>query len=376
MIGAGAMARAHSYGYRAAPLIWALPAEPRLIVLCSRDRAKAEQVAGVLGFGDVTTDWLAAVQRPDVDIVDICTPPGLHADVIAAAAAAGKAVICEKPLAATLADAERAAAAASSAGVLSAIAFNYRRLPAVALMHRMIKNGAVGRPRLLRCSWLSDEFGDPGTSFDWRFERETGGSTVADIGSHLIDLAEWMVGPVTQACAQAATYTPVRADGDQLRGTDVEDSVSALLRFGDGVLGTLECSKVCLGRPCDFTIEVNGTDGTIAFDYARLNELRFGSFAPDRSLYGLRTIRAEEPVHPYASRWWSPGQGVGYGASFVNQAGELLSAWPDGPWAPDLETGLRVQRVCSAIEDSARRGQWCQVAEQAQQPAREQARFP
>jgi predicted dehydrogenase len=363
VVGSGAMARAHAYGYTAAQLMWSLPAGPRLVVLCGRDAARTQHTARVLGFGDHTTDWRQAVERADVDIVDICTPPGAHADAIIAAAAAGKAVICEKPLAAALSDAAAATDAVRAAGVLHAIGFNYRRLPAIALMRQMIADGAIGTPQLWRSSWLSDEFSDVSTPFDWRFDRQMGASTVADLGSHLIDLAEWMIGPIAEVCGQSQTFTPFRrqADGAGLTRVSVDESSSALLQFAGGARGTFEVSKTCVRHPCDFTVEVNGTEGTLIFEYARLNELRYGSARDPRSVYGMRTIRAEDPVHPYAAHWWPIGQGIGYGASFVNTAAELLAAWPDGPWVPDLQTGLRVQLVCAAIESSAADRRWLRV---------------
>jgi predicted dehydrogenase len=362
VIGGGTMARAHAYGYAAAPLTWSLPARPRLAVLCGRSAARTAQAARDLGFGDYATDWRRAIERPDVDIVDICTPPGVHAEVIAAAAAAGKAVICEKPLTTALGDAVAAVAAVRAAGVLNAIGFNYRRLPAIALMHQMIGDGLIGTPRLWRGTWLSDEFCDPDTPFDWRFDRELGGSTVADLGSHLVDLAEWMTGPVTAVSAQSRTFTAVRPrPGGGHAAVTVDDASSALLEFAGGARGTFEVAKTCPRRPCDFTLEVNGSDGTLIFDYARLNELWHGAAGEPRSRYGVTRIRAEEQSHPYAAHGWPIGQGAGYGESFVNQAGELLAAWPDGPWVPDLGTGLRVQQVCTAIETSARDRRWCPV---------------
>lgn len=363
VVGTGSMARAHAYGYTAAPLLWALSARPSLVVLCGRHAAATERTARVLGFADHTTDWRRAVERADVDIVDICTPPGAHAEVILAAAAAGKAVICEKPLTASLADAVAAVDAVTSAGVLNEIGFNYRRLPAIALMQQMIADGTIGTPQLWRSTWLSDEFSDVSIPFDWRFDREMGASTIADLGSHLIDLAEWMIGPIAEVCGQSQTFSPFRqqADGDGLTRVSVDESSSALLQFAGTARGTFEVSKTCVRHPCDFTVEVNGTEGTLLFEYARLNELRYGSASEPRSVYGMRTIRAEDPGHPYAAHWWPIGQGVGYGASFVNTAAELLAAWPDGPWVPDLRTGLRVQQVCAAIESSAADRRWLRV---------------
>jgi predicted dehydrogenase len=363
VVGTGTMAKAHAYGYTAAALMWSLPIRPRLVVLCGRDAARTERTAQVLGFGDHATDWRRAIERADVDIVDICTPPGAHAEVIKAAAGAGKAVICEKPLTASLADAVAAVDAVRSAGVLHSVGFNYRRLPAIALMQQMVADGKVGTPQLWRSTWLSDEFSDASTPFDWRFDREMGGSTIADLGSHLVDLAEWMVGPITEVCGQSQTFTALRplAGGDGQARVSVDESSSALLQFAGGARGTFEVSKTCVRHPCDFTVEVNGTAGTLIFEYARLNELRYGSANEPRSVYGMKTIRAEDPVHPYAAQWWPIGQGIGYGASFVNTAAELLAAWPEGPWLPDLRTGLRVQQVCAAIESSAANRRWSSV---------------
>ena len=231
-------------------------------------------------------------------------------------------------------------------------------------MQQMVAEGRIGTPRLWRSSWLSDEFSDPSMPFDWRFDQQMGASTIADLGSHLIDLAEWMVGPITDVCGQSQIVTPVRreAQGDGQVRVTVDESSSALLQFAGGARGTFEVSKTCVRHPCDFTVEVNGSDGTMIFEYARLNELRYGTSAEPRNIYGMHTIRAEDPVHPYAAQWWPIGQGVGYEASFVNSAAELLAAWPGGPWVPDLRTGLQVQRVCAAIESSVAERRWISVA--------------
>jgi predicted dehydrogenase len=364
VVGYGAMGKAHAYGYTAAPVIRSRGVRPRLSVMSGRNEQAVRAAAGALGFAAWTTDWRELVASPEVDVVDICTPPGTHAEIIQAAAAAGKAVICEKPLAVLLADGEAAVAAAARSSVLGAIGFNYRYLPAVALMHQLIAGGEIGEVLLWRGSWLSDEFLDPAIPFDWRFDAALGGSTIADLGSHLIDLAEWMVGPVAQVCAQSSTFTtqrPAGLAGTGTRPVGVDEASSALLRFAGGAAGVLEVARTCARRPCDFTVEVNGTRGTLSFTYARLNELQLGRVDDSDRFYGMRTIRAEHPTHPYAADWWAIGQGVGYGASFVNFLGGLLSSWPDGPWLPDLATGLRVQRVCAAMEASAAGRDWVAV---------------
>lgn len=366
IVGYGMMGKAHCYGYTLAPQIRALGVRPRLRLISGRDRAAVERAAALFGVDRAVTDWREVIESPDVDIVDVCTPPGTHPEIVEAAAAAGKAVLCEKPLAADYAGGLRAADAVRRAGVPAAIGFNYRRLPALSLMKRMIDEGRIGRPRLWRGLWLSDEFLDPEVPFDWRFERRQGASTIADLGAHLIDLARWMVGEIDSVSAQSQTFTTTRADpngGEPRREVDVDEASSALLQFRDGARGVFETAKTCARRPCDFVVEVNGTSGTLRFDYARLNELWFGGGTEPAELYGVRRIRAEHPVHPETGGWWPIGQGVGYGASFVNQAAALLEQWPNGEWTPGLDTGLAVQATCEAIERAAAQRRWVDVAE-------------
>lgn len=359
IVGYGLMGRAHAYGYEIAPRVRDLPVRPRVRAISGRNAAAVAAAAERYGIPESTTDWDELVSRDDVDLVDVCTPPGTHAEIVAAAAAAGKAVLCEKPLAADYRAARAAADSVHAAGVLNAVGFNYRRLPAIALLKRMVDEGAVGEVMLWRAAWQSDEFFDPAVPFDWRFERAMGASSIADLGAHLIDLALWVVGDIDEVAAQSATFTRERSG----RRVDVDESSSCLATFTGGARGTFEMSRVCARRPCDFVVEVNGTRGTLRFDYSNLNELWYGDATESSRLYGLRRIRAEHPEHPYAASWWPIGQGVGYGTSFVNQAADLLERWPDGPWEPDLEQGARVQAVCEAMERAAAERRWVRVGE-------------
>jgi len=359
IVGYGMMGRAHTYGYELAPRIRELDAVPHVRTISGRDAAAVERAAVRYGIPEWTTDWRELVARDDVDIVDVCTPPGTHAEIVQAAVAAGKAVLCEKPLAADYASARAAADAARAAGVPNAIGFNYRRLPALSLMRQMVAEGAVGDVLLWRGTWLSDEFLDPGIPFDWRFERRMGASTIADLGAHLVDLALWIVGEIEEVAAQSETFTRERSG----RSVDVDEASSCLVRFAGGARGTFELARVCARRPCDFFVEVNGTRGTLRFEYPRLNELWYGDAADDDRLYGLRRIRAEHSSHPYAADWWPIGQGVGYGTSFANQAADLLERWPAGRWDPDLEQGARVQAVCEALERAAAERRFVRVDE-------------
>jgi predicted dehydrogenase len=362
--GYGVMGKAHSYGYRVAPMLRLLPVTPVVTVMSGRDAGAVAAAARAYGVPEIATDWRELISRDDVDMVDICTPPGTHAQIATEAAAAGKAVLCEKPLALTYAQAAGALTAVTRAGVHNAVGFNYRRLPAIALMRRMIADGVVGQVRLWRATWLSDEFADPATPWDWRFDRAMGGTTIADLGSHLIDMALCMGGPVDSVCAQAVTFIGSRsAPGGGTAAVTVDDAASALLRFESGARGTMEVARAAVRRPCDFTVEVNGSQGTLVFSYARLNELWYGGADDDIRLYGMRRIRAEHPSHPYAAQWWPIGQGVGYGSSFANQAADLLEGWPDAPWSPGFRDGAAVQAVCDAMETSAASGRWVSVSE-------------
>ena len=359
IVGYGLMGRAHAYGYTLAPRARELPVVPRLRAISGRTAEAVAAAADRYGVASWTTDWRELVARDDVEIVDVCTPPGTHAEIVEAALGAGKAVLCEKPLAADYASARRVAEAAARTSLPHAIGFNYRRLPAVSLLKELVEEGMVGDVRLWRASWLSDEFLDSSIPFDWRFERAMGGTSIADLGAHLVDLALWVVGDIAEVAAQSETFTRERSG----RGVDVDEASSALVRFAGGARGTFEMARVCARRPCDFTVEVNGSRGTLRFDYARLNELWYGDADDDGRLYGMRCIRAEAPDHPYARDWWPVGQGVGYGVSFANQAADLLARWPAGPWEPDLVQGARVQAVCEAMERAAADRRWVEVAE-------------
>ncbi|HEV2427672.1 MAG TPA: Gfo/Idh/MocA family oxidoreductase [Acidimicrobiales bacterium] len=361
IVGYGVMGRAHAYAWRAAATLRPGAVDAVPVAMSGRDAARLAAVAGPLGLA-TESDWRALIERDDVDVVDVCAPPGVHAEVALAAAAAGKDVLCEKPLAVTLADAVAMRDAAAGAGLRNAVGFNYRRLPALSLMAELVAAGELGDVRLFRASWLSDEFVDPEVPFDWRFERALGGTTIADLGSHLLDLALWMAGPVTSVSADSATFVALRSTPTGEREVEVDDASSALLRFASGARGTIEVARVAPRRPCDFVVEVNGSRGTAVFDYARLNELWVGSVDDDPRLYGLRRVRAEHPLHPETAGWWPIGQGVGYGASLVNQAADLAAAWESRRWTPDFAHGARVAAVCAAMEASAGSRAWVDVA--------------
>lgn len=363
IVGYGVIGRAHAYAYHAAPLIRPTPVRFVPVVMSGRNATAVARSATDCGIDEWVTEWRELVERPEIDVVDICTPPGTHCEIARAAAAAGKAVICEKPLATNYADARAARDAVVSAGVRHAVGFNYRRLPALALMAEMVARGDLGEVHLWRATWLSDEFVDPQIPFDWRFDAAMGGSTIADLGSHLIDLATWMLGPVDEVSASSATFIRERTAPGGTLPVEIDDASSALICFSSGARGTMEVARVAPRRPCDFTVEVNGSRGTAMFSYPRLNELWFASVDDDPGLYGLHRIRAEHPSHPQTTGWWPMGQGVGYDASFINQAADLAAAWPDQSWSPGFVEGAAVAAVCEAMERSAALRRWVSVGE-------------
>ncbi|MHB8379295.1 MAG: Gfo/Idh/MocA family protein [Acidimicrobiales bacterium] len=363
IVGYGMMGRAHAYGYRAAPLI--RPCEVRLVpvVMTGRHEEELARSATSCGITEWTTTWDDVLTRTDIDVVDICTPPGTHAQLAIAAAEAGKSVICEKPLATTYKDSAAMRDAVHRAGVHHAVGFNYRRLPALSLMAEMVARGEVGEILLWRGTWLSDEFVDPGVPFDWRFDAQMGGTTIADLGSHLIDLATWMLGPINEVVATSSTFTKERSAASGSRRVEIDDASSALVHFASGAQGTFEVARVAPRRPCDFVVEINGTKATVVFSYNRLNELWFGSVDDDPRLYGLRRIRAEHVLHPETQGWWPIGQGVGYDASFVNQAAALAAAWLDGSWSPSFDEGADVVAVNEAMSRSVSERRWVSLSE-------------
>ncbi len=357
------MGRAHAYAYRAAPLIRPSSVTFTPVVMSGRNAEAVAKASADCGIDDWVTDWRQVVARGDIDVVDICTPPGTHATIIEAAAQAGKDVVCEKPLATNYADAVAARDAVIAAGVRHAIGFNYRRLPAVSLMADMVASGELGDINLWRGTWLSDEFVDPDIAFDWRFDSSMGGSTIGDLGCHLIDMAMWMLGPIDDVSALSSTFIRERDEGGHARAVEVDDASTALVRFASGVQGTMEVARSAPRRPCDFTVEVNGSKGTAMFSYAQLNELWVGSTDDDARLYGLRRVRAEHPTQPETAGWWPIGQGVGYDASLINQVAALAATWQERGWSPDFTVGANVAAVCTAMERSVAERRWVSVPE-------------
>ncbi|MGW5973765.1 Gfo/Idh/MocA family protein [Streptomyces sp. NPDC055186] len=374
MVGYAFMGAAHSQGWRTADRVFDLPLSPELAVICGRDATAVRAAADRHGWADTETDWRALVERDDVDLVDICTPGDSHAEIALAALAAGKHVLCEKPLANTVAEAEamvRAAEEAQGQGRLAMVGFNYRRVPATALARRMVAEGRIGTLRHVRVAYLQDWLVDPAFPLTWRLRREQAGSgSLGDLGAHIVDLAQYLAGePLAGVSALTETFVRRRplptgptsglaaVDAVGATGTGevtVDDAALFTGRFASGALASFEATRYATGRKNALRIELNGERGSLAFDLERLNELSYHDGTEPGTHAGFRRILVTEPDHPYLDAWWPPGHGLGYEHTFVHQARDLVHAVADGRTPePSFADGLQVQRVLAAVEESA-----------------------
>jgi len=375
MVGYAFMGRAHSQAWRTVDRVFDLPLRPRLAAICGRDQAAAAAAAGRLGWAAAETDWRALIARDDVQLIDIAAPGRLHAPIAIAALQAGKHVLCEKPLANTLAEAELMAAAADAAfpsGARAMVGFNYRRVPALALARRLVEQGRIGLLRHVRAVYLQDWLVDPDSPLTWRMQADQAGSgALGDLGAHIVDLARFLTGDeIAGVSAVGATFVEERPlpGGEGAGRVTVDDAVVFSARFGSGALGSFEATRYAAGRKNGLRIELNGSAGSLAFDLERLNELEFydGDVAVGGgSTAGFRRILVTEPEHPYLSGWWPPGHTLGWEHTFTNQARDLLTAIADGGQpAPSFGDGLAAQRVLDAVQRSAAAGSgWVAVDE-------------
>jgi predicted dehydrogenase len=362
VIGYSFMGKAHSNAWRNVGAFYPHAPGVRQQVLVGRDPTGVAEAAGRYGWAESATDWLRVLERDDVDIVDICTPGHLHAELALAALRAGKHVIVEKPLANTVADSEemvRVAVAARERGVQSMVGFNYRRVPALALARSLIAQGRVGTVREVRLSYLQDWLADAAAPMTWRLRREAAGSgALGDLGSHAVDQLRYLLGePVSAVSGTLRTFVPERSGPDGPEQVTVDDAAWATLHTPSGVVASLEVSRVATGRKNSLQIEVYGSTGSVAFDLERLNELQVCDTTGQAGVTGPTRVLVTEPEHPYLSAWWPPGHTLGWDHTFTSQAADFLTAVAAGDAPqPSFEDGLAVQRVLAAVEASAGQG--------------------
>jgi predicted dehydrogenase len=370
LIGYAFMGKAHSHAWRTAPSFFELPLAPRRRALAGRNGEAARAVAEKFGWEHVETDWRALIARDDVDVVDVCTPGDTHAEIAVAALEAGKHVLCEKPLANSVAEAEAMAEAAKAArarGVRSMVGFTYRRVPAIKLARNLVADGKLGEVRHVRAQYLQDWLIDPQAPLSWRLDKTRAGSgALGDIGAHIIDLTQYITGErIVGVSAIMETFVkerPVAASFDGLAGTagegtgpvTVDDAAIFLGRFSGGALATFEATRFATGRKNAIRIEINGTDGSLAFDFEDMNVLHLLQNSDGAEAAGFRRILVTEPEHPYIAAWWPPGHVLGYEHGFTHQAVDLVTAIAEGrDPEPSFADGLNVQQVLAAVEESA-----------------------
>jgi predicted dehydrogenase len=378
LIGYAFMGAAHSQAWRSAPRFFDLPLAPVMQVLCGRDAARAAEAARRLGWTESETDWRRLVERQDVDLVDICTPGDTHAEIAIAALEAGKHVLCEKPLANTVEEAEAMTAAAEAAkakGIRSMVGFTYRRVPAIALARQLVAEGKIGTIRHVRAQYLQDWISDPEAPLSWRLDKSKAGSgALGDIGAHIIDMTQYITGDtIGEVSARLETFVnerPVAAEHSGLAGTagtergpvTVDDAAVFLATFRSGALGVFEATRFATGRKNAIRIEINGSLGSLAFDFEDMNLLHFYDATDDSRTAGFRRILVTEPDHPYVGAWWPPGHLLGYEHGFTHQVVDLVTAIADGTDpAPSFADGLQVQRVLAAVETSSTSRQWQEI---------------
>lgn len=365
IVGYAFMGAAHAHAWRTAPHVFDLPLTPAMVAICGRDGRAVRAAADRQGWASAETDWRALIARDDIQLVDVCTPGDLHAEIAIAALEAGKHVLCEKPLANTSAEAEAmtvAAERAAARGVRSMVGFNYRRVPALALARTLVADGRLGPIRHVRAAYLQDWLTDPSFPLTWRLQHDRAGSgALGDLGAHVIDLAQYLTGqPITAVSGSTTTFVTERPlpgpdAGGQYGTVTVDDAATFSARIGKGgTLGTFEVTRFAAGRKNALRIELNGELGSVAFDLERLNELLFHDHTQDPLTAGFTRILATEPGHPYLSAWWPPGHVLGWDVTFSHQVADLVTAIADGTdIRPSFADGLQVQRVLSAVQESA-----------------------
>ena len=378
MVGYAFMGAAHSHAWRTAPRFFDLPLRPRMTAVAGRDADGVRAAAERLGWESTETSWQALVDRDDIDLVDVCTPGHTHAEIVIAALEAGKHVLCEKPLANSVEEAEAMTAAAERAaadGVRAMVGFTYRRVPAISLARQLVAEGRLGTLHHVRAQYLQDWIVDPQAPLSWRLEKDKAGSgALGDIGAHIIDITQFITGDtISRVSGRLRTFVderPLPSEHSGLSGTagtgtgkvTVDDAATFLADFRGGAMGVFEATRFASGRKNAIRIEVNGSHGSIAFDFEDMNVLHFFDGTEDAATAGFRRILVTEPEHPYVGAWWPPGHVIGYEHGFIHQAVDLVRAIADGTDpTPSFADGLQVQRVLAAVETSSDNDSWQEI---------------
>jgi predicted dehydrogenase len=378
MIGYKFMGKAHSNAYRALPMFFPKVTKPEMKAICGRDAQGVEQAREQFGWESAETDWRKLVTRDDIDVVDINAPSDAHKEIALAAAAAGKHIFCEKPLALNLADSIEMLNAAEKAGIKHMVGFNYRFAPAVQLAKKLISEGRIGKIFHFRGLFLQDWIVDPSFPLVWRLQKEIAGSgSHGDLGAHVIDMARFLVGEFQEVIGMSETFvkerplpsamTGLSAKGDKdapLGAVTVDDATVFLARFTGGALGSIEATRFAPGHRCTNSFEINGSKGSIKFDFERVNELEVYFTDDAEDVQGFRRVLATDASHAYMDAWWPAGHTIGYEHTFTHEMHEFMTAIAeDRQPVPNFVDGVECQAVLEAVDKSIEERRWVAISE-------------
>jgi predicted dehydrogenase len=366
LVGYGFMGRAHSNAYLSVSQFFDLKYRPVLKAVAARDAVKVKQFAHKWGYESHHTDWRRLVENPEIDIIDIASPNDTHAEIAIAAAQAGKMILCDKPLARNLQEAQTMADTVKKTGVRTMVWYNYRRIPAVTLAKKIIDSGKLGRIYHYRAKFLQDWTISPdvpqGGAALWRLDSDAAGSGVTgDLLAHCIDTSIWLNGGIDSVSAMTETFVKERKHNltGKMEKVGIDDASAFLARFHNGSLATFEATRYARGHKALYTLEINGEHGSIAWDLHDLHRLQWFDHKDEGTLRGWRSIHVTDGDHPYMANWWVPGLAIGFEHSFIHAIADFLNS-VDGkePAEPTFEDAMKTEHVVDAVLRSAASGRW------------------
>ncbi len=365
IIGASFMGKAHSNAYANVSHYFDLPAKPVMRVACDTNPESLDRLVNQYGWQEKESSWKKLVERDDIDLIDICTPNLYHKEIAIAATKNGKHVICEKPLCMNTDEAKEMLDAAEKADVRHMTAFNYRRVPAIALAKKLIDNGKIGKIHHFNAVYYQDWLVDPKFPFVWRHDLKAGGSGAhGDMNAHTVDLARFLVGEIDTVTAMENIFIKERqkSDGSGTANVTADDAMVFLAKFNNGALGNFTATRFATGRKNYLRLEIFGSEGAIIFNLENLNELEYFSRNDSSEIQGFRKILVTESNHPFINMWWPPGHIIGWEHTIIHEIGELLLAIEKGESVKaDFYDGFRCQQVLDAVLQSASRLEWIKI---------------
>lgn len=376
LIGYKFMGKAHSNALQRLSMFFNPSKKVNLKAICGRDEKWVSEAAQKLGWESYETSWEKLIERSDIDIIDIAAPSNVHKEIAIKAANAGKHIFCEKPLALTLKDAREMLDAVQKNKVKHQIGFNYRFAPAIQLAKKLIDQGKIGTIYHFRGLYLQDWIVDPNFPLVWRLDKNVAGSgSHGDLGAHLIDLARFLVGDIEKVIGMSKTFIKERPLVEKMTGLSgmaqqdapkgevtVDDATLFLAQFKNGALGSFEATRFANGHKNGMSFEINGSKGSIKFEFERMNELQYFSYDDEEGLKGFRTIQVTESTHPYMEAWWPAGHVIGYEHTFVHEFYEFIEAIAKNtPTSPDFVDGVKCSQVLEAVDLSIEKGHWIEV---------------